>query len=154
MPSCVPWVASAGLRTRHLAFWKPLRGPFPSLFSFFRLAQLVERKTLNLVVVGSSPMVGVPLVVFLVADIICFFPEADASSYDPLAVAGGPYWTILWAPFDPIGIPLHTILYSRGGTFKCAWRVAMYPIEPHMGAGHSRKHPNVSDVPERSPREG
>ena len=31
---------------------------------FSRLAQLVERKTLNLVVVGSSPTVGVYLFVF------------------------------------------------------------------------------------------
>jgi hypothetical protein len=34
-----------------------------------RLAQLVERKALNLVVVGSSPMVGV----FLSLSLICFF---------------------------------------------------------------------------------
>ena len=32
-----------------------------------RLAQLVERKTLNLVVVGSSPTVGVAFFVFCVA---------------------------------------------------------------------------------------
>ena len=32
---------------------------FAKLFLISRLAQLVERKTLNLVVVGSSPTVGV-----------------------------------------------------------------------------------------------
>ena len=38
-----------------------------------RLAQLVERKTLNLVVVGSSPTVGVLFAVFLASIVFFFF---------------------------------------------------------------------------------
>ena len=41
-----------------------------------RLAQLVERKTLNLVVVGSSPTVGVLFAVFLASIVGFFFSEA------------------------------------------------------------------------------
>ena len=37
----------------------------PVMSVMFRLAQLVERKTLNLVVVGSSPTVGVCLCFFI-----------------------------------------------------------------------------------------
>ena len=47
--------------------------PFPS-----RLAQLVERKTLNLVVVGSSPTVGVP---FLFFGILIFFKKKIKKSF-------------------------------------------------------------------------
>ena len=47
-----------------------------------RLAQLVERKTLNLVVVGSSPTVGVP---FCSAQNInnFFFPQNENSKNSP-----------------------------------------------------------------------
>ena len=43
-----------------------------------RLAQLVERKTLNLVVVGSSPTVGVP---FLFFGILIFFKKIPKKSF-------------------------------------------------------------------------
>ena len=39
-----------------------------SLISTARLAQSAERKSLNLVVVGLSPTVGVPCVVFLACE--------------------------------------------------------------------------------------
>ena len=47
------------------AFWRPVKSLDEAWQKMFvsdaRLAQLVERKTLNLVVVGSSPTVGVIL---------------------------------------------------------------------------------------------
>ena len=45
-------------------------GSSPGWGSWSRLAQLVERKTLNLVVEGSSPSVGVPFCFYFISNFI------------------------------------------------------------------------------------
>ena len=53
-----------------------------------RLAQLVERKTLNLVVVGSSPTVGVTFCIFLFGRVRCiafFYDSATRRVFASIA---------------------------------------------------------------------
>ena len=65
-----------------------------------RLAQLVERKTLNLVVVGSSPTVGIPFFFFATA-----FWAAAIAKAGPSTVL-----SLLWRSWQRVGL---IILRSR-----------------------------------------
>ena len=64
-----------------------------------RLAQLVERKTLNLVVVGSSPTVGVLFAVFL-ASIVGFFFFLRPHSWRTKS----PTDQLLWRSWQRVGL--------------------------------------------------
>ena len=83
-----------------------------------RLAQLVERKTLNLVVVGSSPTVGIPF----------FLPQLLEAA---IAKAGQPtVVSLLWRSWQRVGlIILRSPVRSRPGAviffsfFKPAFRL-------------------------------
>ena len=72
-----------------------------------RLAQLVERKTLNLVVVGSSPTVGVPFVFLCCVDV---FRQV------------GPHcamFSLLWRSWQRVGlIILRSRVRSSPGAFS------------------------------------
>ena len=91
-----------------------LRFAILSLLS--RLAQLVERKTLNLVVVGSSPTVGVLFAVFLAP--IFFSLLRKLHSWR----AKSPRDQLLWRSWQRVGLIIpRSPVRSWSGAYKCLY---------------------------------
>ena len=105
-----------------------------------RLAQLVERKTLNLVVVGSSPTVGVLFLSNLVLQVCgaVLFIYALRRRQTSCLVCTPPQ--LLWRSWQRVGliIPRSRVRSSPGAFFEYQWNPG------------TRQEPGIAWMPERS----